>query len=193
MIYFSDEALLKGLKERETDCIKQLYREFFPIAKSIVERNSGNHQDAEDVFQDSIVVLYQKISREKVTINCSLKTFFYSICRNIWRQRLDRKWRLVYHDELVNEPVEDYEPELFRVDEKRLERTRLFQLHFLTLPKDCQKVLTLFLGNISLREIATIMGFKDESYAKTRKYLCKNMLRKRIMKDPTFKRFFQHE
>ncbi len=193
MIYFSDEVLLKGLKERRTDCIRQLYREFFPIAKSIVERNSGNYEDAEDVFQDSIVVLYQKISNGTIEIKCSLKTYFYSICRNIWRQRLDRKWRLVYHDDFVNEPQEDYEPEIFKVDEKKLERSRLFQMYFLTLPKDCQKVLTLFMENVSLKEIARTMGFKDESYAKTRKYLCKNMLRKRIMKDPNFKRFFQHE
>lgn len=193
MIYFSDDALIKGLRERRTDCIRQLYREFFPIAKSIVERNSGNYEDAEDVFQDSIVVLYQKICKGKTRLRCSLKTYFFSICRNIWRQRLDRKWRLEYHDDMVNEPGEDYEREFFSVDEERLEKLRLFQVHFLSLPDTCQRVLKLFMGNISLREIATIMGFKDECYAKTRKYLCKNMLRKRIMRDPNFKRFFQNE
>ncbi len=61
MNYFSDDAILNGLKEKRADSIRYLYREYFPLAKSIVEKNSGSYQDAEDVFQDGIIVLYQKI------------------------------------------------------------------------------------------------------------------------------------
>jgi len=193
MIYFSDEALLKGLKEKRTDCIRQLYREYFPLTRSIVEKNSGSYQDAEDVFQDGIIVLYEKITGEPLVLNCSLKTFFYSICRNIWMQRLDRKWRLLYQDDLVNEPAEEYDTIGLDVNEERLEKSRLYQVHFLSLPPDCQKVLRMFLSKVSLREISKTMGFKDASYAKTRKYLCKNMLRKKILKDPTYQRFLHYE
>jgi len=98
MNYFSDDAILNGLKEKRADSIRYLYREYFPLAKSIVEKNSGSYQDAEDVFQDGIIVLYQKILSGPLTLNCSLKTFFFSICRNIWMQRLDRKWRLLFKD-----------------------------------------------------------------------------------------------
>ena len=55
MINFSDEAILKGLKEKHADSIHFLYREYFPLAKSIVEKNSGSYEDAEDVFQDGEV------------------------------------------------------------------------------------------------------------------------------------------
>ena len=51
MINFSDDAILKGLKEKKSDSIRFLYREYFPMAKSIVEKNSGSYEDAEDVFQ----------------------------------------------------------------------------------------------------------------------------------------------
>jgi len=193
MIYFSDEALLNGLKEKRTDCIRHLYREYFPLAKSIVEKNSGSYQDAEDVFQDGIIILYQKIRSGPLTLNCSLKTFFFSICRNIWMQRLDRKWRLLYQDDFVNEPVEDYEVTALEINEEKLEKNRLYQLHFLSLPADCQKILKMFLSKVSLKEISTSMGFKDVTYAKTRKYLCKNMLRKKILRDPTYQRFLHYE
>ena len=193
MIYFSDEALLNGLKEKRTDCIRQLYREYFPLARSIVEKNSGSYQDAEDVFQDGIILLYQKIRSGPLQLNCSLKTFFYSICRNIWMQRLDRKWRLLYQDDFVNEPLEDYEAPAFEIHEEKLERTRLYQLHFLSLPADCQKILKMFLSKVSMKEITVTMGFKDVTYAKTRKYLCKNMLRKKILRDPMYQRFLHYE
>jgi len=193
MIDFSDDAILRGLKEKKSDSIRFLYREYFPLAKSIVEKNSGSHEDAEDVFQDGIIVLYQKILSGPLILNCSLKTFFFSICRNIWMQRLDRKWRLLYQDELVSEAIEEYEAVALEVNEEKLEKTRLYQLHFLSLPADCQKILKMFLSGISLKEIQECMGFKDVTYAKTRKYLCKNMLRKKILKDPRYKMFLHYE
>ncbi|MCX6247820.1 MAG: sigma-70 family RNA polymerase sigma factor [Bacteroidetes bacterium] len=193
MNYFSDDALLNGLKDKRTDSIRYLYREYFPLARSIVEKNSGSYEDAEDVFQDGIIVLYQKILTGPLVLNCSLRTFFFSICRNIWMQRLDRKWRLLYQDDLVSESVQDYDAIPLEINEEKLEKTRLYQLHFLSLPPDCQKILRMFLSNISLKEISEKMGFKDAAYAKTRKYLCKNMLRKKIIKDPRYKMFLHHE
>jgi RNA polymerase sigma factor (sigma-70 family) len=193
MIYFSDDAILQGLKEKRADCIRHLYREYFPLARSIVEKNSGTYEDAEDVFQDGIIVLYQKILSGPLVLNCSLKTFFFSICRNIWMQRLDRKWRLLYQDEIVSESIGDYDSVPAELNEEKLEKTRLYQLYFLSLPADCQKILKMFLSKVSLKEISECMGFKDVTYAKTRKYLCKNMLRKKIMKDPRYKMFLHYE
>ena len=193
MTYFSDESILSGLKEKRAESIRYLYREYFPLAKSIVEKNSGSYEDAEDVFQDGIIVLYQKILSGPLNLNCSLKTFFFSICRNIWMQRLDRKWRLLYQDDLVSESIEDYDAIPIEINEEKLEKTRLYQLHFLSLPADCQKILKMFLSSTSLKEISECMGFKDVSYAKTRKYLCKNMLRKKILKDPRYKMFLHYE
>jgi RNA polymerase sigma factor (sigma-70 family) len=193
MILFPDKEILDGLREKRTECIRHLYREYFPLARSIVENNSGSRQDAEDVFQDAIVTLYQKILTSPLNLNCSLKTFFYSICRNIWMQRLDRKWRLLYQDVLTHEPVDETGVSIMEINEERLERTRLYQMHFLSLPADCQKILSMFLSKISLKEISVAMGFKNASYAKTRKYLCKNMLRKKIMNDPNYQRFMHYE
>ena len=193
MIYFSDEALLRGLKNRRTDCIRQLYRDYFPLAKSIVERNSGNIQDAEDVFQDGMVILYEKILSDSVSLKCSLKTYFYAICKNIWMQRLDRKWRLLYQDDFVSEPSEEYDPFSFTVHEEKLEKKRLYQEHILDLPEDCQTIIRMYLAQVPFREIAEKMNFKNEAYAKTRKYLCKNILRKKILTDPRYKMFIHYE
>jgi RNA polymerase sigma factor (sigma-70 family) len=193
MLYYSDAELLQGLKQRDPQILNYLYKEFHPIAKSIVERNSGNREDTKDVLQDSIIVIYKKISAGDLDIKCSLKTFFYSVCRNIWNQRLDRKWRMVYQREMANEESEDYEQEFFKVDEEMLEKLRLFHHHFLKLPHDCQLILKLFMAKSPLKEIAKVVGLKDESYVKTRKYLCKNMLRKRIMIDPAFKNIFRND
>ncbi|HTX88236.1 MAG TPA: sigma-70 family RNA polymerase sigma factor [Bacteroidales bacterium] len=193
MIYFSDGAVIRGLREKRADCIRFLYREYFPLAKSFVTKNSGSYEDAEDVFQDGIMVLFQKSCEGDLILKCSLKTYFYSICRNIWLQRLDRKWRLLYQDNLVHESDPSYDPDPLGIDEEKLERTRIYQHHFLSLPEDCQKILMLFLKKVPFREIASMLGFRDDQAVKTRKYLCKNMLRKRILKDPQCKNLMHYE
>jgi RNA polymerase sigma factor (sigma-70 family) len=194
MVYFSDDALLKGLRSRRTDCIRQLYSEFFPVVTSIVERNTGNRQDSEDIFQDGIIILYEKIISGDVELNCSLKTYFFSICRNLWLQRLERKWRLLYQDKFSKEPFTTAEPFIhLSLDEEKVEKKRLYQEHFVALPEDCQTLLKMFLNKCSYKEIAETLSFKNEAYAKTRKYLCKNMLRKRIMKDPRYQMCIMYE
>ena len=193
MINLTDEELIKGLKEKNSKCIKYLYKEFFPLAKSIVERNSGNYEDAEDLFQDSMVVLYKRLTKENITLKCGLKTFFYGICKNLWMQRLDRKWRLLYSESMAEEPAGSYEIIDREFSEEILEKKRLYQKHFLTLPKRCQKILLLYLKDLPLKQIADELGLKNEEYAKARKYSCKNMLRKRIMNDPQCKPYLNND
>jgi len=183
----TDEILIKGLKEQDSTSIKYIYREFFPLAKSIVERNSGNYQDAEDLFQDSMVVLYKRLTREEITLKCTLKTFFFGICKNLWMQRLDRKWRLRFSENMAEEPVESYEITDREFNEEILEKKRLYLKHFFALPHRCQKILMLFLMEIPLKEMAGRLNLKNEEYAKSRKYQCKEILRKRIKNDPECK------
>jgi hypothetical protein len=79
------------------------------------------------------------------------------------------------------------------MNEAKLEQTRLYQVHFLSLPKDCQKLLKMFVQKKTMKEITKALGIKTEKYAKTRKYLCKNLLRKRILKDPKCQHLLTHD
>lgn len=194
VIRYSDEAILIGLQQKKNCYINYMYKEFLPMVRSIVERNSGTRQDVEDVFQDSLFVLYKRSLNEPLNLTCSLKTYFYAISKNIWLQRLERKYRLHYlADYEVHEEKGRYGQDDLEILEYQLERRRLFQQHFFNLSADCQQLLRLFYSKTSLKLIATIMHYKSISYVKTRKYLCKNMLRKKIMNDPNCQPFIHYE
>jgi RNA polymerase sigma factor (sigma-70 family) len=188
MTFYTDEAIIDGLKKRDSLIIRYVYKEYYPTIKFLITTNSGTETDAEDVFQDALVVLYRKIAKENLVLTSSFKTFLYSICRNLWLQRLDRR---VFSNEFLD--MEDLSElqELTsseQADEEH-EKYRLFQQHFFRLSDDCQKILKLFMNKISLREIAEIMGFKTEKYAKTRKFMCKEKLKNSIINDPKFKKY----
>ena len=60
------------------------------------------------------------------------------------------------------------------------------------LPADCQKLLLLYMVKTPYAEIARVMNVKDENYVKTRKYSCKNLLRKKILNDPECHQLFDY-
>lgn len=188
MTFYTDETIIDGLKKRDSGIIRYVYKEYYPTIKFLITTNSGTETDAEDVFQDALMVLFKKIAREDLILTSSFKTFLYSICRNLWLQRLDRR---VFRNEFLEmEDLSELQDNLYlEQPEEEHEKYRLFQQHFLKLSEDCQKILQLFLGKTSLREIAEIMGFKTEKYAKVRKYMCKEKLKNSIINDPNFKKY----
>lgn len=192
MTHYTDEAILEGLKKQDRDVIKYVYKEYYPSIKFLIITNSGNEIDAEDVFQDAMVIIYRKIIENKMILTSSFKTFLYSICRNLWLQRLDRK--LFSYEFLENENLTDLQDNvMFEMKEAENEKYKLFQQHFLRLSEDCKKILRLFMNKVPLREIAEIMGFKTEKYAKTRKFMCKEKLKSAIINDPNSKKFLTNE
>jgi RNA polymerase sigma factor (sigma-70 family) len=193
MIHYSDEAILEGLRLRSDYIINFIYKEFFPLIRFLVTENGGSGEDAEDTFQDGIIIIYNKISLDQLRLTSSFKTYMYSVCRNLWLQKLNK--RKAIFDKLTD--VEEYiDLPKDMLQEASIEETelhRIIQMHFLTLADDCQKLLKLFVKNIPLREIASMLGYKTEKYAKTRKYLCKEELKKRIAGDPRSQKLLKND
>jgi len=193
MIHYSDEAILEGLRLRSDYIINFIYKEFFPLIRFLVNENGGSDEDAEDIFQDGIIIIYNKINVNQLVLTSSFKTYMYSVCRNLWLQKL--KKRKAIFEKLTD--VEEYiELPIDVLQEASLEQTelhRIIQIHFLSLEENCQKLLKLFIKNIPLREIASILGFKTEKYAKTRKYMCKEELKKRIANDPRSQKILKND
>ena len=190
MIRYSDEAIVEGLRLRKDNIIKYVYREYYSMTRHLIVNNSGNDQDAEDVFQDALVIVYKRIILDELSLNSTFKTFFYSVCRNIWLQSLEKQ-KKQNHEFVDFETITAIpEPTIEEINDIENKKHKLYQEHFLNLSEDCQKVIQLFLKKISLREIASIMGYKSENYAKTRKFDCKEELKKRILNDSNYLKLY---
>ncbi|MCD6658854.1 MAG: sigma-70 family RNA polymerase sigma factor [Lentimicrobium sp.] len=192
MIHYSDEAIIEGLRLRSDYIIKYMYQEMFPMIRYLVVKNSGNDEDAEDVFQDGLIIVFKKIRDQQLELTSSFRTYIYSVCRNIWLQKLNKRKQFAREFSDV-ETFIDLPDKVDQFQEEEMEKYRLYQQHFLTLGEDCQKVLLLFMKKLSLKDIAAEMGYKTEKYAKTRKYLCKEELKKRIINDPKCHKFLSDD
>jgi len=183
---FTAKEILHGLKDRDTRVLDFIYDNFYFQIKIFITKNHGTEEDARDIYQDALMVIYQKQQKENLTLSCSFSTYLYSVCRLLWLKQLEkRKQQLTVTEESgiyveVNENILD----IFNLNEKY----KLYQDHFNRLSFSCQKVLELFLAGIPLKEIANILGFKSEQYAKKRKYQCKEKLVISIKSDPEYKK-----
>ncbi len=148
--------------------------------------HNGDQEQAKDVFQDAMIIVYRKIRDERLELSCKFGTYLYAICKNVWIQ--ERKKYQLHREKLnhqplvVNDPGPDEDPLL------QNHLTELFNRHFNELSQDCQKILTMFFNNHSVEEIRESMNYKDLHHAADRKYRCKKSLIKRIINDPLFKR-----
>ncbi len=193
MIHYSDEAIIEGLRLRSDYIIKYIYQEIFPMILFMVTKNNGSEEDAEDNFQDSLIVVYKKIKANELDLSCSFRTYIYSVSRNLWLQKLNKRKQYAAQFADVEGYINMEEDNIYERNNNEIEKFRLYQQHFFTLSGDCQKVLQLFMKKMSLKEIAEEMGFKTEKYAKTRKYLCKEELKKRIINDPKCQKFLSDD
>ena len=193
MIHYSDEAIIEGLRLRSDYIIKYIYQELYPMIKYLIIKNSGNDEDAEDVFQDCLIIIFKKIRENELELSSSFRTYLYSVSRNIWLQKLSKRKQFSREFSDIESYVELPDKDLGQLQVDEMEKYRLYQQHFLTLGDDCKKVLLLFMKKLSLKEIAEEMVYKTEKYAKTRKYLCKEELKKRIINDPKCHKFLSDD
>jgi RNA polymerase sigma factor (sigma-70 family) len=186
LVHYTVEAILEGLKTSDSSVLEYVYKKYFPIVRFFVIKNSGTDEDAKDVFQEAIILIYKRLKDESLDLTCAFKTYLYSVCRILWLRQLEKK-------KVRNEVVTDNQvfvqlDEDIEIQATEQEQFRIYQKHFQLLHKDCQEILQLFLKKVPLKEIALKMSIKSDKYLKKRKYDCKEALVKRIQNDPDYKR-----
>src|SRR5438477_26161 len=60
------------------------------MVQSMILNNNGSADDAKDIFQETMIVLYQKARTGDFELSCQLKTYVYSVSRRLWLKRLQQ-------------------------------------------------------------------------------------------------------
>ncbi len=180
-----NNSLIKGIRNQDQFILQKIYSDYFPTIRRYIIENNGSEQDAKDVFQDAIIIIYRKIKEGTFELTSSFKSYIYSVCRFLWLKELSKNKERI---EKTNSYLEYEEvPEISEDEFVKNEQYKLYQHHFKRLSKDCQKVLQLFLNKVALKDIAEELGIDSMQYIKRKKFKCKEQLVKYIKSDPKFK------
>ncbi|WP_299189183.1 sigma-70 family RNA polymerase sigma factor [uncultured Aquimarina sp.] len=183
MGYNDEIKIFNGILYGNNEILKDFYKRNFIIIKSFIIKNSGTEKDAEDIFQDALVILYQKIKNDSLVLDYSIHTYFYGISKNIWMRRLS-KLKKVSCCGRINDLVSDTNFSIIDNIEQR-DRESLYRKYLLNLNCKCKDLLFLFFDGKSMKEIAQLTNY-TEGYVRKRKFECKKHLMELIAKDPLY-------
>jgi len=182
---YTDQEIIDGIRRQDSDVLLFIYKRNFRSVKHYIENNTGNEKDAEDVFQDVLITLFDKIRANSLILQCSFHTYLFSVLKVAWLRQLtlknQKKVSIEDCDNLSNENLG------FMDDLIKTERRKMFLLHFNEISQDCQKIIRLILKGYSITEITKVMGYISEQHTKNRRFRCKKNLIERIFKNPNYK------
>ncbi len=181
MPVFSDQLLLQQLREEENASFSLLYRFYFPMIQAHVTQNGGQPADAEDIFQETIIVLLAKVRNPGFELTSSLKTYLYAIAKNQWLKKLRAK-KLVNADFIDEALLTDGNLE---DDHSMLEDNQQKLGNWMTkITQHCRKVLhAIFYIKVPVDKLMRSMGWKNKHTAANQQYKCIQQLKKEQAKD----------
>ena len=173
----NEQKLLEGLAHNDRKAIEAIYKQHFNMVQSLILNNNGFPDDARDIFQEAMIVLYEKARSGSFELNSQLKTYLYSVCRRLWLKRLNQQQRFSPEVDNLEETVaveEDVERH-----EQRNKDFLVMERSLKNLGEPCKSLLeAYYLEKKSMVDIAADFGYTNADNAKNQKYKCLMRLKK---------------
>lgn len=173
----SDREIVLGILNDSEEALNRLYKSYFPMVLQFILNNNGSADDAKDVYQEAIIVLYNKVKQGNFELSAKLKTFIYSVCRRIWLKKLN-------HQSNKTQNINDYE-DVFAVEddiEHHEEKDAQFERMkdaLSQLGEPCKTIIEdFYIRNQTMQDICEKFGYTNSDNAKTQKYKCLQRLKK---------------
>ncbi len=172
-----EKQLLEGLALNDRTVVEAIYRDNYPMVQAFILNNNGNGDEARDIFQEAMIVIYEKAVSGTFELNCLLKTYIYSVCRRLWLKRLQQLQRYGSLIENVEEVVA-VEEDLASHEKHNADFT-LMETAMSKIGEPCKSLLdAYYLQKKNMQEIAADFGYTNADNAKTQKYKCLVRLKK---------------
>lgn len=165
-----DQKIIELIRTNKHDkAFLALYKNY-PAVKKLILTKGGNAQDAEDVYQEALIILCRKVTDPSFMLTAKLSTYLYSVCRLLWKDELKRKQKHQHFD--LNENA-DAEDEGLQELVDRENRFRTAERIVMQIGERCRELLQFFYFEaMSMKQAAMKMGFSSENVAKNQKYKC---------------------
>ena len=170
--------LLKGLARNDKKSVEVIYSQNYNLVQTLVVNNNGTIDDAKDIFQEAMMVLFDKARSGNFELNCQVRTYLYSVARRLWLKKLNQTNRLTSSFDDTNEAQIAVDTDLAEHEQKDAEFD-MMHAAIGTLGEPCKSLLeSFYFRNSSMQDIAELFGYTNAENAKTQKYKCLMRLKK---------------
>jgi RNA polymerase sigma factor (sigma-70 family) len=172
-----EEDLISGIKSNDSKALETVYKLHYPMILHFILNNSGSDQEAKDIYQEAVIILYEKIKEENFELSCKIKTYIYSVCRRLWLKALTEK-RKFGGPIIESETFIDMEAEMPGIEEKEMQYTHM-SAALIKLGEPCKTLIEdFYMKGLSMPVITEKYGYTNADNAKNQKYKCLMRLKK---------------
>lgn len=183
---FSDTDLLQVIRDGQnlSPALQYLYGQSYDPLRIYIETHGGSAADAEDVLQEVIVSFIEIVKAGKFRGDSSIKTFLYSLNRNIWLNELKKRGRAQVREMNYEKSRSTEDADAATLIAGRESRKQIMEM-VERLGESCQKILLAFyFENLSMKEILETTDFENEQVVRNKKYKCLKSLEQLLTADP---------
>lgn len=195
LLQISDPELLQLIKE-DQDYLSVVYEKTkdycMRFMKNMVVNSNVREEELYDIYQDSLIILYEKIIEGEFKLTASFQTYLNSVCR----YQILNKFKLNSRTIAIKEDADNikdlqFDPTITDVlREIRIEEDNQLNALNNALKKmkdtggNCYEILTLFwYHKKSMRQITEYFGYSNEANTKVQKSKCQKRLQKIAYKE----------
>lgn len=172
-----DQQWIQSLKNGQKETLDVIYLRYKEDFLDFAKRYPVAADVVMDVYQDSIIILYENILQGKLNkLKSSIKTYLFAIGKyKIFAYlKVESQHKELQRDELV------VNMNLFEIDTSE-DRLKQLQQAYLLLGPKCQEVLNLFYyEGLNLEEIKNRLSYDSKNTVKSQKSRCLKQLKKTI-------------
>lgn len=169
-------------KIKETFVFNETYSQYFPMVKRFVLKNNGTITDAEDIFQETMIVLLEKLRQDNFVLTATLKTYVMAIAKNLWLKKLNAPKQAFSLSDISDESA--FFAQMDIAIEQEQTYWDKFQMVFQKITQHCQNLIQdWFFTKLSTEDIQQKYGYTTKHNAQNQKYKCLNQIKKEHRKE----------
>jgi len=176
----ADQRFLTALLNNEVGLINEIYKKTAGKVKSFIVFNNGTIADAEDIFQEALVDIYNQAKYKGLQLTCPFEPFLLLVCKRKWLNELKKRSVL---------PVTNNEDDLLHIGEdtfeqaelleKQQEQAVLFLKAFEKLGERCKEIIRWSMQGDAQEKVAEALGV-TYGYLRKKKSECMASLIKMV-------------
>jgi RNA polymerase sigma factor (sigma-70 family) len=182
----ADQLYIDGLANNDSVVINSIYKKFVPKVIHYIKNNSGDEDQAQDVVQETLILLFNQAKSNKLQLTCPFDAYFFLLCKRRWLNEIKKVSNkgVTISDDYTS--INESEEQMVAQTEIFNEKQQLFDTMFLKLGEKCQELLKLSFTIKSMEEVAEKLNV-TYGYVRKKKSLCTGQLTEMIQETNRYK------